>query len=69
LREYAFYVILFFLPIAFGMAYLLRRDGWSWKYISVILIVALVIILTFPISMEKLGGLITFIAYLFLLCI
>ena len=36
------------------MAYLLYKDGLPRKYINIILILSLLIILSFPISMERL---------------
>ena len=64
--EYILYVIFVFVPIGGAMAYLLYKDGLPRKYINIILILSLLIILSFPISMERLGGLASLIIYVLL---
>ncbi len=69
MEEYILYVILIFIPIGGAMAYLLHKDGLPRKYINIIVIVSLLIILSFPISMERLGGLASLMIYVLLVAI
>jgi hypothetical protein len=69
MEEYILYVILIFIPIGGAMAYLLHKDGLPRKYINLIVIVSLLIILSFPISMERLGGLASLMIYVLLVAI
>lgn len=55
MREYIFYVLLVFVPICMLMIKILHNYGLSKKNIAYMVIISLVIILTFPISTEKLG--------------
>lgn len=65
--EYILYVIMLFIPIGGMMAYFLRKEGLPGKYISIIVILSLAIILSFPISMERLGSLFSLFIYVLLL--
>lgn len=65
--EYILYVILIFIPIGGLMVYLLRKDGLPGKYINIILLLSLLIIFSFPISMEKLGRSVSLMIYVLLL--
>ncbi len=67
MKEYILYVILIFIPIGGLMVYLLRKEGLPGRYINIILWLSLLIILSFPISMEKLGKSVALIIYLLLL--
>jgi len=67
--EYILYVILIFIPIGGAMAYLLYKDGFPGKYINSIVFLSLLIILSFPISMERLGGLASLIIYVLLVAV
>jgi hypothetical protein len=69
MEEYIFYVILIFVPIGGAMAYLLHKDGLQGKYINIILILSLLIILSFPISMERMGGLASLMIYVLLIAV
>ncbi|HBQ25133.1 MAG TPA: hypothetical protein DD791_01945 [Syntrophomonas sp.] len=51
------------------MTYLLRKDGLPGKYINIIVILSLLIILSFPISMERLGGLASLLIYVLLVVV
>lgn len=57
MREYILYVLLFFIPIGAAMVAFLKREGMASKQINVVVAVSLLIIITFPISMERLGSL------------
>ena len=69
MEEYIFYVILIFVPIGGAMAFLLHKDGLQGKYINIILILSLLIILSFPISMERVGGLASLMIYVLLITV
>lgn len=65
MREYIIYVILVFLPIGAIMTYLLQREGVSRRNIIIVVIISWLIIITFPLSIAKMGtfiGLLTYIA-------
>jgi hypothetical protein len=69
MEEYILYVILIFIPIGGAMAYLLHKDGLPGKYINIIVILSLFIVLSFPISMERLGGLASLMIYVLLIAV
>lgn len=64
MQEYIFYVVLVFLPIGAVMAYLLRKENLAWSYIVIIEAVSLLVIISFPISMENLGVFLSFAIYI-----
>ncbi|MGI5911919.1 MAG: hypothetical protein ACOX6E_04965 [Syntrophomonadaceae bacterium] len=63
MKEYIFNVILFYIPIAGIMIYFFRNDGIQVKQIWILLGLSLLIILSFPVCMERLGTSVTFILY------
>jgi|GEM_PF-5217481 len=65
--EYVFYVTLVFLPIAGVITYLLRKDGVMMRDIAIIILVALAIIIFFPVSIERLGIEVSLGIYMFIL--
>jgi len=67
MKEYILYVILIFIPIGGLMIYLLRKDGLPGRYINIILLLSLLIILSFPISMERLGRPVSLMIYILVL--
>ena len=69
MEEYILYVILIFVPIGGAMVYLLHKDGLPGKYINIIVILSLLIILSFPICMERLGGLVSLLIYVLLIAV
>jgi len=69
MREYIIYVLLIFLPIGSIMAYFLRREGLGKKNMAIILTLSLLIIITFPITVVRLGILSSFLSYILLIVV
>lgn len=70
MREYLFYVLLVFLPIGFLMVKILKNYGLPPKNIIYIVLISLIIIISFPVCMARLGLILTFSLYaIFLLLI
>ncbi|MDD4550387.1 MAG: tetratricopeptide repeat protein [Syntrophomonadaceae bacterium] len=69
MQEYFICVGLIFLPIGAIMAYLLSKEGFWGRNIALIEFVAFLIILTFPISMERLGTILSIVVYIALLIV
>lgn len=67
MREYIFYVLLVFLPIGAFMVRILHDQGLPTKNIAYIVLTSLAIVVTFPISMERLGILLAFTVYAIIL--
>lgn len=67
MREYIFYVLLVFLPIGAFMVRILHDQGLPTKNIAYIVLTSLAIVVTFPISMERLGILLAFSVYAIIL--
>ncbi|NLB87908.1 MAG: hypothetical protein GX790_01585, partial [Syntrophomonadaceae bacterium] len=67
MREYIFYVFLVFLPIGALMVKILYDHGLPIKNIAYIVLTSLAIVITFPISMERLGVLLAFTVYAILI--
>jgi len=67
MREYVLFVILIFIPIGLVLYYFLRREGLPKKDISVILLLALLTIFSFPICMERLGIYLSLLIYLLII--
>ncbi|WP_054695489.1 hypothetical protein [Syntrophomonas palmitatica] len=65
--EYLLYVILIYIPIGLALAYYLKRDGLSPKDIAAIVCICLLVIATFPISVERLGSLFSMALYIIVL--
>lgn len=63
MREYIFYVLLVFLPIGALMVKILHDYGLPIRNIAYIVLTSLAIVVTFPISMEKLGVFFAFTVY------
>ncbi|MEN6326209.1 MAG: hypothetical protein ABFD18_08395 [Syntrophomonas sp.] len=64
MQEYILYVIMVFLPIGAIMAYLLQREGVSRRNIAMVVIISWLIIVTFPLSIAKLGTFIALLTYI-----
>lgn len=69
MREYIFYATLIFLPIGYIMSLLLSREGLIKKHIIIFVSIAMIMILIFPISAERMGILYTSLVYFSLLFI
>lgn len=67
MREYIFYATFIFLPIGYIMSLLLSREGLIKKHIIIFVAIAMIMILIFPISAERMGILYTSLVYFSLL--
>ncbi|HZK43769.1 MAG TPA: hypothetical protein VFC73_05705 [Syntrophomonadaceae bacterium] len=63
MKEYIFYVLLVFLPISIFMVKILYSNGLPKRNITYIILISLAIIVTFPITLERLGFLWAFMSY------
>ncbi|MDD3267997.1 MAG: hypothetical protein PHX14_01630, partial [Syntrophomonadaceae bacterium] len=64
MREYIIYVILVFLPIGAIMAYLLQKEGVPRKNAAMVVGISWLIIVTFPLSIAKMGTFIALMTYI-----
>lgn len=55
MQEYFLYVVIIYLPIAWLIYHLLNKEGLTRREIVIVLTISLFIILSFPISVSKLG--------------
>lgn len=67
MKEYIFYTSLVFLPIAGVMFYILRSYRLSFSAIWSILVLTFIIIITFPVSVAKIGTIFSLVVYLIVL--
>ena len=67
MREYVLFVILIFIPIGLVLYYFLRREGLPKKDIGIVLLLALLIIFSFPICMVRLGIYLSMLIYLLII--
>lgn len=63
MREYFLYTLLVFLPIAAVMFYILKSYRLSFSAIWSILVLSFIIIITFPVSITKIGTIFTIVVY------
>ncbi|MEN6461788.1 MAG: hypothetical protein ABFC94_10515, partial [Syntrophomonas sp.] len=69
MREYILYAILIFLPIGYIMSLFLCREGLAKKHITIFVATAMIMVISFPISAERLGIFNTGLIYVLLLLI
>lgn len=65
--EYFIYVFLVFIPIAAVMFYILKKNNLSLPNILAIIVLSFIIIITFPVSVTKIGTLATIALYCIIL--
>ncbi len=69
MKEYIFYVLLIFMPIGAIMVKILLGQGLPAKNIAYIVLASLSIVVSFPISIERLGAFLAFVTYAIVLAL
>lgn len=67
MREYIIYAIIFFFPLGVIISYLLRKEGLKNRFIGLIVGISLIMVISFPVTMQKMGIVFALLVYLLLM--